>query len=80
MVSKSRADYIKTSTGFAGGGATREDVALLREHVAPHVKVKAAGGVKTLQDAEDFLALGADRLGSSSLVRLAREQNLLGLE
>lgn len=80
IVSASGAEFIKTSTGFAGGGATREDVALLRENVAPHVKVKAAGGVKTLQDAEDFIALGADRLGSSSLVRLVREQNLLGLE
>ncbi len=80
VVSKSRADFIKTSTGFAKGGATREDVALLRANVAPHVKVKAAGGIKSLQDAEDFISLGADRLGTSSIVRIVKEQNLLGLE
>ena len=80
VVSKCRADYIKTSTGFASGGATREDVALLKANVAPHVKVKAAGGIKTLQDAEDFIRLGADRLGTSSIVRIVKEQNLLGLE
>lgn len=77
VVSKSRADYIKTSTGFAGGGATREDVKLLRENVAPHVKVKAAGGIRTLQDAEGFIALGADRLGTSRIVKLAIEQGLV---
>ena len=80
IVSNCRADYIKTSTGFASGGATREDVALLKSKVAPHVKVKAAGGIKTLQDAEDFINLGADRLGTSSIVRIVKEQNLLGLE
>lgn len=71
IVSESGADYIKTSTGFSTGGATREDVALLRRCCAPHVKVKAAGGIKTLQDAEDFIGLGADRLGTSRIVRLA---------
>ncbi len=80
VVSKCRADYIKTSTGFASGGATREDVALLRANVAPHVKVKAAGGIRTMEDAEAMLAAGADRIGASALVRIAREQNLLGLE
>ncbi|MBE6990457.1 MAG: deoxyribose-phosphate aldolase [Ruminococcaceae bacterium] len=72
VVSDSGADYIKTSTGFAGGGATREDVALLRAHTAPHVKVKAAGGIADLQDAADFIALGADRLGTSRIVRAVK--------
>jgi deoxyribose-phosphate aldolase len=66
-------EYIKTSTGFSKGGATREDVALLRANVAPEVKVKAAGGISSLQDAEDFIALGADRLGTSRIVKLAME-------
>ncbi len=73
IVTRAGADFIKTSTGFSTGGATREDVALLRTHVGPEVKVKAAGGISTLADAVDFLALGADRLGSSRLVALARE-------
>lgn len=71
IVSKSGADFIKTSTGFSTGGATREDVELLRRNCAPHVKVKAAGGIATLQDAEDFISLGADRLGTSRIVKLA---------
>lgn len=74
LVSLSGADFIKTSTGFSTGGATREDVALLRKHVAPEVKVKAAGGISTLQDAEDFIALGADRLGTSRIVKLVKGQ------
>lgn len=73
IVSASGADYIKTSTGFSTGGATREDVRLLRECCEEHVKVKASGGIKTLQDAEDMIALGADRLGTSRLVKLAIE-------
>ena len=72
-VSNAEADYIKTSTGFSTGGATREDVALMVKHVAPTVKVKAAGGIRTLQDAEDFLNLGASRLGTSAVVRLVKE-------
>lgn len=76
VVSESGADYIKTSTGFSTGGATREDVALLREHTAPQVKVKAAGGISSKEDAEDFLALGADRLGTSRLVKLAQKEGL----
>ncbi|MBQ5739069.1 MAG: deoxyribose-phosphate aldolase [Oscillospiraceae bacterium] len=72
VVSKSGADYIKTSTGFAGGGATREDVALLVKHMTNGKKVKAAGGIATLQDAEDFLALGADRLGTSRVVKAVK--------
>ena len=71
IVSESGADFIKTSTGFSTGGATREDVALLRKNCAPQVKVKAAGGIKTLQDAEDFINLGAERLGTSRIVKLA---------
>ena len=71
LVSSSGADYIKTSTGFSTGGATREDVQLLREHCGPHVKVKAAGGIATLKDAEDMINLGADRLGTSRIVKLA---------
>ena len=73
IVSDSGAEYIKTSTGFSKGGATREDVALLRANVAPEVKVKAAGGISSLQDAEDFINLGADRLGTSRIVKLAME-------
>ena len=78
IVSQSGADYIKTSTGFAGGGATRADVALLKQHIAPHLKIKAAGGIATLQDAQDFLDLGADRLGTSRIVKLARGEQASG--
>ena len=67
------ADFIKTSTGFSKGGATREDVKLMRENCPPAVKVKAAGGISSLQDAEDFIALGAERLGTSRVVKLAME-------
>jgi deoxyribose-phosphate aldolase len=74
IVSRAGADYIKTSTGFSKGGATREDVALMKAHVAPHVKIKAAGGISSLQDAEDFLALGADRLGTSRIVKIVKNQ------
>ena len=75
IVSDSGADYIKTSTGFSAAGATREDVALFKANVAPHVKIKAAGGISTLQDAADFLELGADRLGTSRIVRLVKEKS-----
>ena len=74
IVAKCGADYIKTSTGFSKGGATREDVRLMRENCPASVKVKAAGGISSLQDAEDFIALGADRLGTSRIVKLAMEQ------
>lgn len=74
VVSASGAEFIKTSTGFSTGGATREDVALMVQHVAPHVKVKAAGGIRNLQDAEDFLTLGAARLGTSAIVKLVKER------
>lgn len=72
IVSASGADFIKTSTGFAGGGATRKDVALFAAHVAPHVQIKAAGGIASLRDAEDFIRLGAARLGTSRIVNLVK--------
>ena len=71
-VSDSGADYIKTSTGFSKAGATFEDVALFAKHVAPHVKIKAAGGISSLEDAQKFISLGADRLGTSRIVKLAK--------
>lgn len=74
IVSQSGADYIKTSTGFSVGGATPEDVALFRRYVAPTVKIKAAGGIASVEDARLFLELGADRLGTSRLVKLAKEK------
>ena len=73
LVTDAKADYIKTSTGFSTGGATREDVALMRAAVGPEVKVKAAGGIADLKDAEDFIALGADRLGTSRIVKAVKE-------
>ena len=73
LVAKVGADYLKTSTGFSTGGATREDVALLRENLPESVKVKASGGIRTLEDAQAFLDLGADRLGASALVGEARK-------
>ena len=73
IVSDSGAEYIKTSTGFGGGGATREDVALFAKHIAPHVKIKAAGGIATIADAEDFIALGASRLGTSRIVKAVKK-------
>jgi len=72
IVTDSGAEYIKTSTGFGGGGATREDVALFAKHVGPNVKIKAAGGIANLQDAEDFIALGASRLGTSRIVKAVK--------
>ncbi len=72
IVTASGADYIKTSTGFAGGGATREDVALMAAHIGPGVKIKAAGGIADLKDAEDFLRLGASRLGTSRVVKAVK--------
>ena len=78
VVSASHADYIKTSTGFAGGGATREDVALMVKHMTSGLMVKAAGGIANLQDAEDFLNLGADRLGTSRIVKAVKELEAKG--
>lgn len=72
IVSESGADFIKTSTGFGGGGATREDVRLFAANIAPHLKIKAAGGIRSEKDAEDFIKLGAARLGTSSIVKLVK--------
>jgi len=71
VVTKSGAEYIKTSTGFSTSGATFEDVALMKKYVGPEVKIKAAGGISSFDDAERFIELGADRLGTSRLVKLA---------
>ena len=73
VVSESGAEFIKTSTGFAGGGATFADVELMRKHCPSRVQVKAAGGISTLADAERFLELGASRLGTSRIVKSAQE-------
>ncbi len=72
IVTKSDADYIKTSTGFSEGGATFDDVALMRVHSGIDLKIKAAGGIATVQDAEEFIKLGADRLGTSRLIALLK--------
>ena len=72
IVSASGAEYIKTSTGFSTNGATREDVKLFAEHVQPGVLIKAAGGISSIKDAEDFMELGADRLGTSRLVKIMK--------
>ena len=73
LVSESGAEFIKTSTGFASGGATFEDVKLFADHVADHVQIKAAGGISSLEDAQKFIDLGATRLGTSRLINLAKE-------
>ena len=70
IVTKSGAEYIKTSTGFSTAGATFEDVALMRKYVGPQVKIKAAGGISSFEDAEEFIRLGADRLGTSRLIKI----------
>lgn len=72
IVTEAGADYIKTSTGFAGSGATFEDIELFAEHVGPDVKIKAAGGISSIEDAEKFLRLGADRLGTSRIVKFVK--------
>lgn len=77
IVGESGADYIKTSTGFSHGGATKVDVALFAAHVPPDLKIKAAGGISTMQDAEDFLSLGASRLGTSRIVKIVKAEKLL---
>lgn len=78
IVSESGADYIKTSTGFSTGGATFEDVKLFKDHVAPEVKIKAAGGISSLDDAVKFIELGASRLGTSRLIKLAKNEEAEG--
>jgi deoxyribose-phosphate aldolase len=74
IVTASGADYIKTSTGFSTAGATREDVALFAKHVGKGVLIKAAGGISSLEDAEDFINLGASRLGTSRIVKIAKNE------
>ena len=74
LVTEAGADYIKTSTGFSTGGATFEDVELFRKHVGPKLKIKAAGGISSLEDAERFMELGADRLGTSRIVKIVKEE------
>ena len=77
IVTAAGADYIKTSTGFGGAGATFEDVRLFAQHIGPDVKIKAAGGISSIEDAEIFIELGADRLGTSRIVRIVKSENLL---
>ncbi len=74
LVTASGADFIKTSTGFSTAGATREDVALFSAHIGENVRIKAAGGIASLKDAEDFIALGAQRLGTSRIVKIAKNE------
>ena len=74
IVSESKADYIKTSTGFSSGGATREDIALFSKHVKEGTLIKAAGGISSLEDAEAMLTLGASRLGTSRIVKLVKNE------
>ena len=77
IVSAAGADYIKTSTGFSKGGATREDITLFAKHIGPTLRIKAAGGIASLEDAEDMIELGADRLGTSRIVKLVKENHLI---
>jgi len=74
VVSRSKAEFIKTSTGFAGGGATLADIQLFKKYVTGDTKIKAAGGIKSVSDAEAFLAAGADRLGTSSLLAMLKQE------
>ena len=74
LVTASGAEYIKTSTGFSTGGATKEDVALFAQHIGPGVKIKAAGGIRTFEQAQAMLEAGADRIGASALVALYRQE------
>jgi len=78
IISNSDADYIKTSTGFSTSGATREDIQLFKEHIKNDKRIKAAGGIKSLNDAEDFINLGASRLGTSSIVKIIKDEQVSG--
>ena len=78
IVSKSGADFIKTSTGFSTGGATREDIKLFSENVERHLKIKAAGGISSIKDAEDMLSFGAERLGTSRIVKIVKNEESSG--
>lgn len=73
VVTNAKADYIKTSTGFGTNGATKEDIILFSKHIGPNVKIKASGGVKNLKIAEEFINLGADRLGTSSIINAIKK-------
>lgn len=75
IVSESGADYIKTSTGFSKSGAVKEDIILFSKHISPFLKIKAAGGIKSLKDAEDFIILGASRLGTSSIIKIIKNED-----
>ena len=77
-VTNANADYIKTSTGFGTNGATMEDILLFKKYIGPNVKMKAAGGIASLQDAEDFLNAGVDRLGTSRIVKLVKGEQAAG--
>ena len=72
LVTEAGAEYIKTSTGFSKGGATREDIKLFSENIGSNVKMKAAGGISSIEDAEDFIKLGASRLGTSRIVKIVK--------
>ncbi len=78
VVTKAQADYIKTSTGFSTAGATFADVALMKKYVGPDIKIKAAGGISSFEDAEEFVKLGASRLGTSRLVKLLKGEENMG--
>ena len=78
IVTNAGADYIKTSTGFGGAGATFADIELFAKHIGPNVKMKAAGGISSLEDAEKFLALGADRLGTSRIIKIVKNEKATG--
>ena len=78
IVSESGADFIKTSTGFSTGGATKEDIALFKENVGNGLKIKAAGGIASLKDAEDMISLGAERLGTSRIVKIIKNEEAHG--
>ena len=77
-VTEAGADYIKTSTGFGTGGATMEDILLFKKFIGPHVKMKAAGGVKSVEDMEAFLEAGCDRIGTSSAICVIKGQSVKG--
>lgn len=78
VVTESGADFIKTSTGFSKSGATREDIALFAKNIGPNIKMKAAGGIRSFEDAEDYLNLGCERLGTSAIVKLVKNQEVIG--
>lgn len=78
VVTESGADFIKTSTGFSKGGATREDIALFAANIGDNVKMKAAGGIRSLEDAEDYINLGCSRLGTSAIVKIVKNQTVQG--